>query len=762
MTLNDDRRRFSGGFRCPVCGGSDDDPRGQGRRCFGYLDSTGGYARCTREEQAGGLPRNRDDTYSHRLNGECDCGLAHGPAPPKRSGECAEHLYPSLGAVIAHYVGKGLGEHVRSYEYQDEQGDVLFTVLRFEPKGFRQARPVPGGWLLSLRGCRRLLYRLPEVLAAGERLVHGTEGEKDADRLRGLGLIATTVPGGARKWTPEYAAQLAGRQVCLYPDHDAEGEAGVAEAAALLQPLAAAVRVVRLPGLPEHGDVSDWLDQGHGLEELRQIVAATPLWSPSPGAEPESAAEADPGAVIPLRRRLAFPLAALPDTVAAFVEEAAAAMQISEGMVATLCLGCLAGAIGASRAIEVKPGWIELPMIWAAAVCEPGQGKSPTLEAVAQPLRWRESETYAAYKRELDIWQEQQREWNGLHKQERGPAPERPLWPRLLIDDITTEELGNLLSEHPRGLIQLLDEMSALVRGFDQYKAKGGGSDRSRYLKMWSASPLHIDRKGSHDKPIYVERPYLSIVGGLQPDVVEDLRDRKKNDGFLDRFLFCYEPGARPRPWSETEVSARTRGAYHHLFERLLSLEMEPGSHGLPEPLLLRKTAAGHRAWVGYYDEHEEERTDPDLQPPQLVGYYEKCKAYAARFGLVVHSVRQVEEPGLGDGIDENSVGRAWAIIDYYKAQAREVYGLLNRSALDGQVEALLAWLRRKGARRISAREACRAGVAGLRTASAAVQVFDHAQDLGWGMKVIDGGRGRQSVSLVLGRESTSERGGQG
>jgi hypothetical protein len=74
-------RRFTKSHPCPVCGGHDGLGRGQGVRCFGYYDHAGTYARCTREEQAGSLPQNRDGTYSHRLHGKCRCGQGHGQAP---------------------------------------------------------------------------------------------------------------------------------------------------------------------------------------------------------------------------------------------------------------------------------------------------------------------------------------------------------------------------------------------------------------------------------------------------------------------------------------------------------------------------------------------------------------------------------------------------------------------------------------------------------------------------------------------------------
>lgn len=166
---------------------------------------------------------------------------------------------------------------------------------------------------------------------------------------------------------------------------------------------------------------------------------------------------------------------------------------------------------------------------------------------------------------------------------------------------------------------------------------------------------------------------------------------------------------------------------------------------------MVRKTPAGHQAWVDYYDQHEQERADPDL-PDQLRGYYEKAKSYAARLALLVQLVRCAENDHLPEEVDEHSVTCAWALADWYKERAREVYGLLDRSPMDAKAEALLEWMRRKGLRRVTVREICRAQVAGIKTHSEARGVFEHVVDLGRGLVTLEaGGRGRQTVTLHLG-----------
>lgn len=160
---------------------------------------------------------------------------------------------------------------VARYPYCDETGKVLFYVCRTADKEFPQWNPAGGGW--GLNGSRRVLYRLPDLVNADKsEWVFFCEGEKDADRLASLDLLSTTCPCGAGKWRPEYAGTLAGRQVAILEDNDTAGQAGSKKIADALRGIAAEVKIIRLPGLPNHGDVSDWLDAGGTVERLLSIV----------------------------------------------------------------------------------------------------------------------------------------------------------------------------------------------------------------------------------------------------------------------------------------------------------------------------------------------------------------------------------------------------------------------------------------------------------------------------------------------------------
>ena len=199
---------------------------------------------------------------------------------------------------------------VGAYDYRDRSGELLFQVVRYDPKDFRQRRPDgTGGWMWSVKGVERVLYRLPELMAAHrDEIVFICEGEKDADNLAALGLVATTAPGGAGKWrqVPDLSA-LSGRRVVALPDNDSErqGLSHCEDVAASLAPIAASVKVLQLPHLAPTGeDVSDWIARGGTAASLIELARACPDWSardgdvvssePSPSRERELCASLQP------------------------------------------------------------------------------------------------------------------------------------------------------------------------------------------------------------------------------------------------------------------------------------------------------------------------------------------------------------------------------------------------------------------------------------------------------------------------------------
>lgn len=181
-------------------------------------------------------------------------------------------------------------------DYHDTAGTLVFQVVRNPGKRFSQRRPDGrGGWITNLDGVERCLYHEDELATEPERWVTLCEGGKDSDRLRSLGLLATTVAGGSNApWTDSYSETLRDRAVTIFADNDPPGLACAYTRAQALQGIARRVKVVLLPDLPAKGDVSDWLDAGHTKTELIQILKDTPDWTPETVPAVDDAPEPEP------------------------------------------------------------------------------------------------------------------------------------------------------------------------------------------------------------------------------------------------------------------------------------------------------------------------------------------------------------------------------------------------------------------------------------------------------------------------------------
>jgi len=261
--------RHSAARPCAVCEGHDGMPRGQSGRCHGFV--SGDYVHCSREEHAGAgnAYHERSQTWSHRAEGDCPCGQEHQPAIAK----------PGAKAKFIKAIG---------YEYRDKGGTLLYEVERSEDKRFRQRRPdptEPNGWAYNLKGIVTVPFMLPELAATDPgQTVYVVEGEKDVLRLHKFGLVATTNSGGAGKWRDQHSAYLAGRDVAIFGDNDQAGRDHAEQVARSLHGVARSVKVVPLPDVPEKGDVSDWLNLGNSIADLKVLVTAAPVWTPDPKA----------------------------------------------------------------------------------------------------------------------------------------------------------------------------------------------------------------------------------------------------------------------------------------------------------------------------------------------------------------------------------------------------------------------------------------------------------------------------------------------
>lgn len=224
----------------------------------------------------------------------------------KRIREDAEYLAQTQGGEVEHWVDKLTPdgevftdqflidqgyEKIAEYDYKAPNGTLLYQSIKYRhklvtaAKEFLQRRKDYKNGITWVFGAGKIKvpYRWGELIAAvranPDVKVYYAEGEKDVDRLISHGLVATTVAG--QKWSPEAAEAFRDLHVRILEDNDEAGRTNSANAAKALSYEAKTIKVVLLPGLPHKGDVSDWLDAGHTVDELTRIAEDSPSWGVS-------------------------------------------------------------------------------------------------------------------------------------------------------------------------------------------------------------------------------------------------------------------------------------------------------------------------------------------------------------------------------------------------------------------------------------------------------------------------------------------------
>lgn len=172
--------------------------------------------------------------------------------------------------------------HITStYDYLNENGQLVYQVVRFTPKAFRQRRPnSQGGWIWNMQGVRRILYNLPDVLAAkaANQPIALCEGEKDADAVNKAGRTATTMPGGVDKWNHSYTETLNGARVVIIADRDTPGRKHAWHVHAALTSSNIETFVVEPP--EPYKDVAELLAAGGQLSDLIDVTTSDPPEEP--------------------------------------------------------------------------------------------------------------------------------------------------------------------------------------------------------------------------------------------------------------------------------------------------------------------------------------------------------------------------------------------------------------------------------------------------------------------------------------------------
>ena len=531
----------------------------------------------------------------------------------------AERLAAQLGIVTSEAWPNGsggLGELIQTYEYVDEEGEHLFEVCRYaHPKTFRQRVKQGSGWTWKLGDTRRVLYRLPQVVAGvnAGRLVMIPEGERDADELVQRGFVATCNSGGAGKWKREYSESLQGARVVIIADNDDSGHQHAQAVAQALHGVASEIRVLELPDLPKKGDVSDWLEAGGTDKEFKRLVGGCPIWEPSatvaaatePHEWPEHPHLPRPPDPEPL------PLDALPPVLRDMARTSHEATQAPLDSAIGAVLGGVSVAIVGKVRVEICPRrqWIKPAHEYIGIQQHSGTGKSPLINMVQKPIatwearkaieespkrRWAEEQIKLAEKRvesaRKDAVKDGNREDHLEHALNELTVAQRESHGefQVLLSDATEEEAVRVLAGNGGRAASVAPEGTILEVAAGRY---GNGDARLAVLTHgWDGEAMRVNRV-SRDR-VDLPSVNLALLLGLQPGVLGGLvnAETMRQRGVLARFLWI-APTIR---WDEIltgrDVPSLDRAAVRR-YEEMLTRLLDSSDKSEGEPHLLKMSA---------------------------------------------------------------------------------------------------------------------------------------------------------------------------
>ena len=603
------------------------------------------------------------------------------------------------------YLTKNKGDPTEIYPYRDVAGHAIAYQLRWDhPDGSKNFMPISlqfSHWVIKAPPAPRLPFLAPEALAAD--CVYIVEGEKAAAQMQAIGLTSTTSLNGAHGAAKTDWGILAGKQVVICPDNDLSGEQyceEVIQQLCKLQP-SPMIKVVHLDGLPEKGDVVEFVEQqGGDLKAARRAILAA-----AEEAEIVFANELD----MPSCLFRPFPVDELPEQAGAFVRVASNAIGCDPTYLTLPLLAACGSMLGNRFRVRVKDGWLEPPVIWTATIGESGTMKTPALFTVLEPLYAIQAdmtadyqEAHLAYKAAHELYRQKSAADKKAGKDTPMECPAEPDLKQLIASDTTVEALAMILMRNPNGVLLIRDELGGWISSFDRYTSGKGGSDVGHWLSTFGAKPMIMDRKTGPTPQVYVPNAAVCITGSIQPSTLRCVLGKEhRNNGLLARFLLA-SPPRQLKQWREEGIASHDRSMLAELINRLLVFvpDGDAASHDpFKIPFEVPFDPDAKAIWRVFFNQNAQEQA---MLTGDLAAAWSKLECYVPRLALIFWAIRSAfgeMGPENANAIDQQSLQSAVNIIQWFKHETKRVYCLLGESESEHAQRRLVEHIQSKGGR---------------------------------------------------------------
>ena len=434
-----------------------------------------------------------------------------------------------------------------------------------------------------------------------------------------------------------------------------------------------------------------------------------------------------------------FPVEVFPTTLQQYLRKMSDAVQVAPDFLGLSMLTVLSTLIGKQAKIKITNEWSEACVLYSAFIGEPGTRKTPSLKKAMEPIREIQKELNQKFEEQLQLYQyektryeQQLQDWKKTPKKDRDSDdyPREPIEPAsqpiVAINDSTIESIVDL--SQTNSLLLEKDELAGWITGMNQYKG-GGGNEKQQFLELWNCNQITVTRKGS--KPMVSENPFVSIIGGIQPDRLSVLMEDQAQDGFLDRILFAF-------PNEVPEIKLKNVIVDHYLKQTYINAGKKLYSNLTGEnegQILVELNEEAEDIFTQYYDGIYETLGNPYFDS-RFRGVWIKLSSYFARFTLILHLTHwSVGSEWAEDKmiVQKEVVEKAITLIEYFKSMATKTYTFIQPDQEEKSCLALVQWMKKHNLTEVSARDVRTAKVAGANNAHKAKELLIGAYNNGYG-----------------------------
>jgi hypothetical protein len=666
--------------------------------------------------------------------------------------------------LLSHFLVKGYSI-TKLYPYTDKTGKLSHWRVRLDhPDKGKEIRPISfidGKWELKEPKFSNgtPLYNLYEIYKRPDETVWIVEGEKCADALSEIGLLATT-SGSATSANNANWSPLHGRDIIIWPDNDKFGReyARIILINLINKILSSEIINLDKLNLPDKGDCVDWLQMNNNtlpdwdLFPLLNTISFELLYGDwekviySPKSLPE------------------IPAHLLPEPFGIYAQALSQSIEVPEGLAVFGILGAVSSAIGHRIKVSPKKGWEEVINLYLLAILPSGNNKSAVLKACTFPLiEWEKTQAEllgpkikkALSKQKTIEEQIKQRRTKAIKEKDHdlqilefheiaemeANLEEISFLPQVFLTDATPESLAKNVCEQKGRSAVISDE--------------GGVMDVLGGLYSKGQANINIILNGSDGGHVRIKRqeasidinPLLTFCLFAQPAVMHNMAQQRtfSGKGLLERFLYLIpETKLGFRTHNTKPISDEIKNAYGknltELLEVCMNTELEPSHYWL---LTLSKDSS--LAFSKFQQEIERELR-PTGKLYSVRGWGGKVCGYSLRIAGCLHAMNH----GVGEGeIDMDTMTRSIELTRLLIDHALFAFDDMGSDQTSDDIRAVQKWIKEGNQFAFNKNDCHRAfggRFKGVRELEEILEILEQNGILSGPIDVPAGGRGRPSI----------------